>query len=184
MLATFPVLAEEIFTWEDSDGVTHYSQWAPEDSQDVSTLVVNPSNPPGYDPLDDPYSIRNQAERMNETWLALEEKRAERRQKRRDETTNWRSYASPDYVTDPYFRSTNFYAPGYRPIYQPVYRPINRPGARPLPGGGQLQRPGLVNRVQRQQFNATSSNRYDPFRSAGISAPESGRQTTQTSGDF
>ena len=176
--------AEEIFTWQDNDGVTHYSQWAPEDGEKVSTLVVNSSNPPGYDPLDDPYSIRNQAERMNETWQALDDKRTERREKRREEAERATRFQAADFNTYPYYSSPFYYGPSYRPIYRPIHRPIHRPGVRPLPADGQLQRPGRVNRVQRRQFNATSDNQYDPFRSAGISAPESGRQSSQPLVEF
>ena len=173
-------LAEEIFTWRDGDGVIHYSQWAPEDSAAVSTLVVNSSNPPNYDPLEDPYSIQNQAARMNKAWLVLEEKRSVRREKRREETANTVRYVSTDFDPYPYYTSSYYYAPGHRP----EWRPILRPGIRPPHSESRLQRPGLVDRVQRRQFNATSSNHYDPFRSAGISAPESGRQTSRPPVDF
>ena len=74
--------ATEIFTWTDEDGVVHYSDTKPAEDQSVETLVVNRTNPPDYDPAEDPYSIANQAKRTNERWEAVEKAREERAEKR------------------------------------------------------------------------------------------------------
>lgn len=74
-----PAAAYEIYTWVDEDGVVHYSQWAPEDTDaEVAKLDFEPTNPLGYDPAEDDYSIENQAERIGEQWRAIAEEKAAR----------------------------------------------------------------------------------------------------------
>ena len=68
--------ASEIYQWMDEDGVVHFSDTAPENGAVVTTVRVQATNPPDYDPLEDPYSIRNQAERTNTTWTELEKARS------------------------------------------------------------------------------------------------------------
>ncbi len=60
--------ASEIYQWTDEDGVVHFSDTRPGDGAVVTTLRVQATNPPDYDPVDDPYSIRNQATRTNTTF--------------------------------------------------------------------------------------------------------------------
>lgn len=118
--------ATEVFSWTDADGVVHFSQWAPDEIVDIRTLTVHSTNPPGYEPNEDPYSIRNQAARTNETWKALEERREARLEKRREE-----SQRNDPYMPSPYdyYAANRYYAsPGY--YYPPIYRPI-RPPMRP-----------------------------------------------------
>jgi hypothetical protein len=124
--------AADVFTWQDVDGVTHFSQWAPDDVRNVSRLVVNANNPPGYDPLEDPYSIRNQAERTNETWKELAARKEERREKlRKEQERNARNSPPPyDYYS---YRQPRYYWPVHRPIYPPVRPPIRPPGHKPTP---------------------------------------------------
>lgn len=72
-----PVDASEVYTWIDESGVTHFSQWPPDRfSPRVNRIEIEPTNPSDYDPHADPYSIQNQAKRINASWLAFEEKRA------------------------------------------------------------------------------------------------------------
>lgn len=167
-------VAEEVYTWTDGDGVTHFSQWAPDNADKVSTLIVNASNPPDYDPQEDPYSIRNQANRVNETWQMLEEKRNERRERRLAARERGARTAQPAYVAYPYYSSPSYFRPVQRQIHRPAHQQVARHGNFQL--HQQLQRPGLVSQVQQHQSRATRRNQYDPFRSAQISAPESGRQ--------
>ncbi len=63
-----PALADQMFTWTDEAGVVHFSQWAPNHTAGVTRLKTASSNAADYDPGSDPYSIQNQAARMNETW--------------------------------------------------------------------------------------------------------------------
>ena len=116
-----PARASEIFTWTDEDGVVHFSDSRPADLDDVGTLTINDRNPPGYDPQEDPYSIRNQAKRINDTWTELEKAREEREEKRREEMA--RQPASQPYY-DPYYRYWDFRH--YPPVRPP--RPLPRPG--------------------------------------------------------
>ena len=79
-----PLIADEIFRWTDDDGVVHYSQWMPEKMKGVSRVTIRRTLPRDYDPDADPYSVRNQAARMRETWNKTVERREER-EKRREE---------------------------------------------------------------------------------------------------
>lgn len=128
------VRADEVFHWVDENGVVHFSQWAPDDVANISTVVVSGDNPPGYDPLEDPYSVRNQAERVNKTWQALEERKEERLEKKREARQSPGNYPAPPYY-DPYaYRSPYaFYGPIYRPIRPPQQRPphVRPPHVRP-----------------------------------------------------
>ena len=78
LLATLAVAATveatEIYKWVDEAGVVHFSDTKPADVASVESLRVNQTNAPEYNPADDPYSIRNQAKRVGETWQRLEKK--------------------------------------------------------------------------------------------------------------
>lgn len=127
------VSAADVFTWTDSSGVIHFSQWAPDDVHDVSRLVVHATNRPGYDPQDDPYSIANQAERTNATWKELEARKLERREKLRKEREQLAQNAAPHYDRHyPYSRPVSYW-PIYRPIYPPIRPPVHPPDYRPVP---------------------------------------------------
>jgi hypothetical protein len=124
-----PSLAGEVFKWTDDEGVVHFSQWAPKHTAGVTRLTTASSNAVDYDPESDPYSIQNQAVRMNETWSKLEARKAERR-KRREEAEERMARMQPptyDYPSYPY---------NYWPIYRPpLHRPpIHRPVHPKLPG--------------------------------------------------
>jgi len=114
--------ASEIYQWTDEDGVLHFSDTVPGDGAVVTTLRVQASNPRDYDPLEDPYSIRNQAERTNATWAELEKAREAREEKRREEAERSSRYAPVPY--DPYLYYSrpayfSFARPGRHPRHQP-----------------------------------------------------------------
>ena len=125
-VSCLPAHADEVFRWVDDEGVVHFSQWAPEDVEDVSTLVLNARNPDGYKPSEDPYSISKQAERTSETWKALESRREDRRTKRLEAEERERE-ASERYDYQPY----PYYSPPY--FSGPIHRPIRPPGHKPRP---------------------------------------------------
>ena len=112
-------LGYEIYKWVDEDGVVHFSEVKPSDVATVRTLRVTATNAPDYDPNEDPYSIRNQAERTGALWSRLEERKAARRERQREAAE--RAQAPP--INDPeyYYRSPGFYAP-IRPFH-PVFNP-------------------------------------------------------------
>jgi hypothetical protein len=118
--------ATEIYSWTDADGVAHYSDTKPSEETPVRTLVVNRSNPPDYDPADDPYSIANQAKRTNERYAEVEKAREERAEER--ETLAAQQPLRIPVYYDPYA----YYRPGY--VYRPG-RPVRpeRPPARQFP---------------------------------------------------
>ncbi len=112
--------ASEIYQWTDEDGVVHFSDTTPENGAVVITLRVQATNPSEYDPLEDPYSIRNQATRTNAMWAELEKAREEREEKRRDEAERILRYASATY--DPYYyysRPAYFSHPGRHLRHRP-----------------------------------------------------------------
>ena len=109
--------ASEIYKWTDEDGVVHFSDTAPPGDTESVRLYVEDSNPPGYDPLEDPYSIRNQAERTNENWAEFEKAKAERAAERREKEARDREYRR--YQAEAY---DYYYRPGYW-TYPGVVRP-------------------------------------------------------------
>ena len=115
--------ADEIYKWVDEDGVVHFSDTKPPDNTDVERLYLGRTNPPDYDPAEDPYSIAKQAERIGETWSRLEEERDARREKQREEALRQPTYVYQPY--DPYYDRYRYpyYRPGIRPPSYPGYRP-------------------------------------------------------------
>ncbi len=114
--------ASEIYQWTDEDGVVHFSDTTPENGAVVITLRVQGKNPSDYDPLEDPYSIRNQATRTNAMWTELEKAREEREEKRREEAERISRFAPAPY--DPYLYYSRaaysyFAHPGRRLRHQP-----------------------------------------------------------------
>jgi hypothetical protein len=79
-LAPWPVNAVEVYQWTDEDGVVHFSQWAPtEPEKDVSTLEVDGSPPPGYDPEADLYNVAANKKAMESLWSDREKRLEESR---------------------------------------------------------------------------------------------------------
>jgi len=79
LLAVSTAGAGEIYTWIDAEGITHFSETAPEDpAAAAAPLALEP--PPATRPPagDDYYSVINQAARMEARRLAAERLRAER----------------------------------------------------------------------------------------------------------
>jgi hypothetical protein len=122
-----PSLAGEVFTWTDDEGVVHFSQWAPQHTAVVTTLNTVSRNPVDYDPGADPYSIQNQAVRVNETWSKVEERNAELRKRREEEEERAARMRPPayEYPYYPYYQDS-YYRPIVRPIVRPpIYRPVH-----------------------------------------------------------
>lgn len=117
-----PLFAEEVFRWTDDDGVVHFSQWMPNDIDGVTRFAMRRSLTDEYDPHEDPYSIRNQAERMRETWKKTEERREDREQ--RHEEAAERAARQPVIEYYPYYVPyPNYYIPPVirPPIHHPIY---------------------------------------------------------------
>jgi len=117
-LSGSPAASSEIFTWIDDDGVVHFSDGPPADDGTYSKLHVNASNPPDYDPANDPNSIANQAKRMNRKWTALAKAREERLAERREQPDRYAQNLPPRYDGWRYD-----YWPRYRPPLYPVRPP-------------------------------------------------------------
>lgn len=75
--AAHPAAGGEIYKWIDANGVVNYSESRPADpaAPRVETLYIGDTNPAGYDPAADYWSIVNQAERIAAEWTALREER-------------------------------------------------------------------------------------------------------------
>ena len=114
--------ATEIYSWTDENGVVHYSDTKPADNSAIETLHLNRTNPPDYDPADDPYSIANQAKRTNERYAEVEKAREERAEEHEELAARQPLYLPAYY--DPY----RYYGPGfiYRPSRPPVHRPVRQ----------------------------------------------------------
>ena len=143
-----PLLADEVFTWTDDEGVVHFSQWAPGHTSGVTTLETVSSNAADYDPGSDPYSIRNQAARMNETWSKIEERKAERRKRREAEEERAARLQPPTYSYPTY--GYRYYRPILRP---PIYHPVHSifPGhTRPHSKKIQSHQVALMNELNRR----------------------------------
>ena len=119
----------------------HFSQWEPgPNTPDVSKLTLASTNPPDYDPDDDTYSIRNQAERTNSVWSRLEEKRNARREEREKAAERAAQY-QPQYYQPRYY----FY-PAYPYYWRKPRHPVQKPHPPrfpiphgPVHGGGNRQ---------------------------------------------
>lgn len=120
--------AAEIYRWVGEDGVVHYSDEKPRDGTQATTLDVVESRAPDYDPLADPYSIRNQARRLSETRTALEQARHEREQARRQAAQLDAPPLSPGYeYVDDYYAPYD-YRRGWSWYSTPMYVRPARPG--------------------------------------------------------
>ena len=138
VLLTLPLSAistEQVYTWVDGSGTTHFSEAPPPDSTfDMRLLEILPASgaAPGNQPDDGFYSVINQAERMQARRLQNEKLTAERKQAEAEaskaraeaQAALQNSYANDDDIYYPYY-------PRYR-------RPWN--GHKPRPGHGHGQR--------------------------------------------
>ncbi len=134
LLLTLPVpatCAEQVYTWVDDSGTTHFSEAPPPDSTFVTQLLeVLPASgvAPGNAPDDGFYSVINQAARMQTRRLENEKLRAERKQADA-EASKARAEAQAA-LQDSYYNEDVSYYP-YYPRYR---RPWN--GHKPRPGDG------------------------------------------------
>ena len=109
-----PTVGGEIYHWVDEDGVVHFSEWAPNPGvQEVATLTVPDTNPPGYDPNQDQSSIQKQAARTNDRWSELQARRDERKKRRIEEAERALRLASARNGPDNYPASSAWYGPLY-----------------------------------------------------------------------
>jgi hypothetical protein len=152
---TSPAVANEIFRWVDSDGVVNFSQWQPADVNDVARVVTATSGTGEYDPVDDPYSIHNQAARINETWKRTEERKSERRRRREEAEERAARLQPPVYMNPQY--SYRYFPPVQWPILRPpIYRPVH-----PIEPGHQY---GYRQHAQHYQVAASNNVNRDSGR--------------------
>ncbi len=138
--------ASEIYKWVDEDGVVHYSDTRPKKEASVTTLYLRDLNPEDYDPATDPYSILNQAKRMNESWtkrVAAQQQARSRSEEAREEGL----YASLSHDPFTYYPTNRYY---------PVVLP---------PSGRRLNA-----RAARQQLNALNTFNLSGRRSESINS--------------
>lgn len=137
--------ASDIFKWIGDDGVVHYSDSRPADDVLVTTVPVREQNSKDYDPATDPYSIINQAKRVNESWRERIEAR-QRAEPWSDRARQHTQYASPPYLPFTYYRATTYY-----PVVRSLMERRRNPGVarRQLSALNSLalagQRPGSIN---------------------------------------
>ncbi len=120
LISGTPAAAYEVFKWVDEDGVTHFSESEPSAATtDVTRLVLATGNPTDYAPEADYYSIRNQAERTNEAYQRIEERRAARATKRAE---------AAERAAQTRAQTVTYYEPARRYAFPVVFhtRPHNR----------------------------------------------------------
>ena len=124
--ASMPVLATEVYHWVDENGVFHYSQNAPAgDVPGVSTMILEDTTPPDYDPEEDRYGVEAQAERM----ASLREEMADKREAQRERQRNAPQQPVVQYQQPYQYGYSSFLRPPYYP--SPPFRP--EPFIEPLP---------------------------------------------------
>jgi hypothetical protein len=123
--------AQEIYSWVDENGVQHYSEVAPENSNhEVTELQIDGSQPADYDPTEDRYNIAAQQAEMQALRDSLEESRKEKKEQRERELER-QAAAQVIYYPEPDFGyGSNIYYPPYRPL-PPHGKPPFRPPLRP-----------------------------------------------------
>ncbi|MDH3441118.1 MAG: DUF4124 domain-containing protein [Gammaproteobacteria bacterium] len=161
----------DIYRWVDDEGIVHFSDTRPNDDADVRMLRVNVSNPPGYGPAQDRYSIVNQAKRMNNKWSELADERERRAEKRRESAPQFVQYQPQRYDGWRYSYWPGYYRQAYpdrRPLRQvpTIRRQLNSLDALQLSG----PRPHSINsgahhaRVERSNNFLSSMTRPAPHR--------------------
>lgn len=116
--------ATDVYRWVDDEGVTHYSQWRPDNAATtVDTLEIERSTPAGYDPAADPYSVSAQRARTHARWKDIHERAEAEREAARDREPD-RAAANDD--------DAERYRPGYLfvPVLQRPFRVPERIQAR------------------------------------------------------
>jgi hypothetical protein len=132
-LAPWPANAVEVYQWTDENGVVHFSQWAPtEPEQDVSTLEVDGSQPPGYDPEEDRYNVAANQKYMESLRSDLDARReAEKNQSAAAAQQIIQQTVPPEYGTWPVYPGYGQF-PSNRPPHKPdrpvkPERPVEEP---------------------------------------------------------
>jgi hypothetical protein len=113
--------AAEIYRWVDNNGVVHYSDEKPRDDAAFTTLQIEDTRPVDYDPNADPYSIMNQAQRINESWSVL----AEARTRRIDESRQFNQNAQVA-VQSNYRERISYGRRFYSPWFYSTLVPLNQ----------------------------------------------------------
>lgn len=123
-LAGSTVHASEIYRWVDDNGVVHFSQTAPNESEtEVDKLALQDTRPSDYDPDRDIYGVAEQAERMQALRDDMEEKRQESLKRQREAAKQPAyQYRQPERYGYPIFWNA-----GPNPPLRPV-PPIQLPG--------------------------------------------------------
>jgi len=158
--------ASEIYKWVSEDGVVHYSDTRPKEETSVTTLEFRELNSEDYDPATDPYSILNQAKRMNESWterVAAQQQARPRSEQAGDEGLySYSSYAPYSY---------------YPPIaYSPFLAPRGGPRANPRAARRQLNALDAVDLVGPRSGSINSgAHRNRVMRSRALPVVDSGR---------
>jgi len=127
-LGSMPVLATEVYHWVDEDGVSHYSQSAPgADVAGVSKMILEDTTPPDYDPEEDRYGVKAQAELM----ASLREEIAEKREAQRERERNAAQQPVVQYQQPYRHGYSSFWYPPYYP--SPPLLPVHPIAPEPAP---------------------------------------------------
>lgn len=114
LIISFPLAAEQVYQWVDEDGVTHFSQWAPDNTVDgLSKIVLTDTTPANYDPEEDRYSIKALADQIESMRAQIEQKREEHR--RRQSETNQQTIVQYQNYDSNYGTSAWYPPPLHRP---------------------------------------------------------------------
>jgi len=141
-LAPSQAKAVEVYQWTDENGVVHFSQWAPtEPEKDVSTLEVDGSPPPGYDPEADLYNVEANKKAMESLWSDREKRLEENRNRQASQPQIIQQTITPEYGTWPVYPDYGLRPPlsperperpvkPERPVEEPVHtwKPRQRGG--------------------------------------------------------
>lgn len=146
----------------DAQGVTHYSQFPPEQScsEELAVLPLDATTPQDWDSATDPHSIKNQVERLSAEREAREAEWAARRAELAAEREARERRTPPDDYHYPYvYRPVvgcHYWRPHLRRLcYPPVAVPFGH-----SPGKHPGKHPGARPR-------GTTRLAYDPARAAG-----------------
>ena len=132
--------AEQVYTWIDEYGTTHFSQDPPNDeATSAEQINLQPAPSAGIIAGDDFYSVANQADRMERTRLENEKLTAERLQAEAEAN---RARAEARATQQIQYQGSSQDDARYYPAY-PYYRGYgNRPGYGHKPHPGKPGRPG------------------------------------------
>lgn len=192
LLAAGLANAGDIYHWVDDEGVAHYSQFPPpeESGVEVETRSLEASTPEDYDPVEDEYSVLNQAGRIHAEWRAIaearearEERRAAEREERRRRMDDERR--PPDDYGWRYGRSV-FYPSllPHRPPWRPGHR-VRRYQSEQLDEAGLWSEPpaysiNSTRHRQRVEARTPRGARASPMHSTGMPASSSGARSASS----